>query len=210
MLSALTCSNRASSRTVRKTGGEGAECHIHELHSKVMKHKSALSQRHPVLLVVFFPPWHESSLQSPLTGSASANSQIYSCLEVRSIPRGMYLKEQLLPAHPIPYASCTSPEHQMHMGVFIFLSYLNKAIIHFLFLYQLDVESIQLKIQALLGPERIFLLQNSVLFYGHLSFRKCPGHKSEMPVVRKSTCRLSRSCLNYMALSIIPAYGHPA
>jgi len=125
----------------------------------------------------------------------------------------MYLKEQLLPSHPTPYASCTSLEHQMHMGVFIFLSYLNKAIIHFLCQYQLVEESIQLKFQALLGPEGIFLLQNSVLRYGstHLSLRKCPGDKSEMPVVRKSvySC-LPQSCLNYMALTIIPAYRHPA
>lgn len=65
-------------------------------------------------------------------GAASANSLTYSWLVIYSDPRGMYLREQLLAAHPIPCMNCTSLEHQMYTGAFVFLPYLNEASIHFL------------------------------------------------------------------------------
>lgn len=53
------------------------------------------------------------------SGSASTNSLTYFWLEICSVPRGRYLREQLFAARPTPCTSCTSPDaHRSFPGVY--------------------------------------------------------------------------------------------
>lgn len=125
------------------------------------------------------------------SGSASTNPLTYFWLEICSVPRGTYLREQLLAARPAPCTSCTSPEHQKHTGAFtvltqssgtaqywnIFLLCLNRAAMHFLSLCRVDEDKNKITISS--PSERISLLQNTVLLHGGtwLMRGKCPRGK---------------------------------
>lgn len=153
------------------------------------------------------------------SGSASTNPLTYFWLEICSVSRGTYLREQLLAACPAPCTSCTSPEHQTHTGAFtvltqsagtaqywnIFLLCLNRAAIHFLSPRQVDEDKNKITISS--PSERISLLQNTGLLHGGtwLLYGKCTRGKSEMPVC-KGVSRPSRNYLNHMAMRVIPVH----